>query len=255
MPRVPIQILLLLFTLLSTNHCTKSALELFENHIFEFHKIESLDNEPSLQKGDYVLIRKYDLSFKRGDLIYYKGDDPEGLPNRIYFHRIIGLPGDKISYWYESYNGWDFLRFRTNEKTNELVYQNEILDQDRFDFDLTGREKLEEWIGVRKYYIFGNYANYHQKDEFYSLKQEIILKDKEYFVIGDLRSASFDSRHKGPIKRENIIGKPSFIYFSINWKDNTCREVLNEEATECPTNFGTRLLRSHLRVKNIGSPM
>ena len=45
---------------------------------------------------------------------------------------------------------------------------------------------------------------------------EYILKDDEYFLIGDNRSDSFDSRYFGPVKKEDIVGKANFIIFPFN---------------------------------------
>lgn len=45
---------------------------------------------------------------------------------------------------------------------------------------------------------------------------EYTLKDDEYFLIGDNRSDSFDSRYFGPVKEEDIVGKANFIIFPFN---------------------------------------
>lgn len=45
---------------------------------------------------------------------------------------------------------------------------------------------------------------------------EYTLKDDEYFLIGDNRSDSFDSRYFGPVKKEDIVGKANFIIFPFN---------------------------------------
>lgn len=45
---------------------------------------------------------------------------------------------------------------------------------------------------------------------------EYILKEDEYFLIGDNRSDSLDSRYFGPVKKEDIEGKADFIIFPFN---------------------------------------
>ena len=45
---------------------------------------------------------------------------------------------------------------------------------------------------------------------------EIVLGDDEYFVMGDNREDSLDSRYFGPVKKENIIGNTNFIIFPFN---------------------------------------
>jgi signal peptidase I len=47
---------------------------------------------------------------------------------------------------------------------------------------------------------------------------EIILQEEEYFVLGDNRRGSNDSRNWGPVPEENILGKVWVIYWPLsNW--------------------------------------
>jgi signal peptidase I len=46
-----------------------------------------------------------------------------------------------------------------------------------------------------------------------SMTNEIVLGPDEYFVLGDNSSASLDSRHFGPIRRDSIIGRVNWIYW------------------------------------------
>jgi hypothetical protein len=52
------------------------------------------------------------------------------------------------------------------------------------------------------------------------------LNKDEYFVVGDNRDDSYDSRIHGPIKKHNIKGKYLYTYFSIYWDYSKCHENL-----------------------------
>jgi len=51
---------------------------------------------------------------------------------------------------------------------------------------------------------------YLQNEDFDLGEEKIQLKNDEYFVLGDNRNESFDSRRWGPLKKDRIIGKVSF---------------------------------------------
>lgn len=59
---------------------------------------------------------------------------------------------------------------------------------------------------------------------------EFEIPDGSYMVMGDNRDDSSDSRVWGLVKREDILGKALIIYFSVNWKDNTCRYKMEKDS-------------------------
>lgn len=48
---------------------------------------------PTIEKGEYVLIKVYDKNFQRGDIIVYQYPNK---PEQRFIHRIVGMPGEKI---------------------------------------------------------------------------------------------------------------------------------------------------------------
>lgn len=71
-------------------------------------------------------------------------------------------------------------------------------------------------------YIDGKlFINKREVEDKYSLSKtndfkEIYLKKDEYFVMGDNRSVSADSRMIGPVTKDEIIGKTSFVFFPFS---------------------------------------
>jgi signal peptidase I len=123
---------------------------------------------PNLQTGDYLVI----------DQISYRFHDPQrnevvvfrypNNPNRFYIKRIIGLPGETVEI-----------------QNNQVIIFNEenpdgfILDQDYLTEGVTrGRNEMQE-----------------------------ALSDDEYFVLGDNRESSSDSRIWGALPEDNLIGR------------------------------------------------
>lgn len=171
---------------------------------FEIVSISSSSMFPTLISGDYVLISKLKFDIKRGDIITFKPSDTEP----IYIKRVIGLPGDKIMF-----KGDHLL---VNSVELELVEE-----------QLT--ETLPDELLSRQFYLFsevmGNirYQVLIDKDRPTKDFEELTIGENEYFVAGDNRNYSEDSRFFGSIKKDQIIGIASVTLFNINivfpWED------------------------------------
>lgn len=143
------------------------------------HKVSVIGESmrPGLENGDITIVNRlaYDIRKpKRGDVIAFK---PNGNENSHYYiKRIIGLPGETITY-----------------EEGELYVDGELLEED---YEVT---KILE-LGL--------------------LEDEIELDKDEYFVLGDDRQNSEDSRMEslGNVKRSEIEGKVWFVVSPIrNW--------------------------------------
>lgn len=58
---------------------------------------------------------------------------------------------------------------------------------------------------------------------------DVILQEDEYYVLGDNRIVSYDSRYYGPIKEKDITGKLEVIYSKGQCSDSTCSEIKGQK--------------------------
>lgn len=209
--------------------------------LFEPFYIPSSSMMPVLIPGDFILVKKFSYGLKNP--ITYKTFIKTGKPKRgdisvfqypknikiNFIKRIIGLPGDKIIYnpikkeifIYENYLN---LKKRkkipinySKEKNSEWIL---LLEN--------GKKKIRqktktEWIKNKKYEIMITPKKKEKKINDKNIKllnQEWIVPEKKYFVMGDNRDNSLDSRIWGFVKEEYFIGKANFIWFNFDKKEN-----------------------------------
>lgn len=119
---------------------------------------------PTLENNELLLLKKYDKSYKRFDIIVFKYQDTRLVK------RIIGLPGEHVKY------------------QNKKLYINGKVVAENFDKGETDNFDL-------------NYLEYETIPKGY------------YFVMGDNRQNSTDSRIIGLVKKDIILGKTNFAFF------------------------------------------
>jgi len=144
--------------------------------LFQAFYIPSASMEPTLEKGDRVLVNKisYDLhDVNRGDVIVFELDEedvgPDGIKDLI--KRVVGLPGDVI------------------ESRDGVVYVND--------------RALDE-----PYLAEGTVTGDPQDSRNPAIERQTV-PDGHVFVLGDNRSNSADSRYpyRGPIPIDSIVGR------------------------------------------------
>lgn len=141
-------------------------------------RVDGNSMSKTLVQGDMVLIEKIS-PIRRFDVIIFK------LPNQsIYIKRIIGLPGDTIYY------------------KHDQLYVNDHAVKETFLFN----NKCEDHA------LIPYTTNFTLKD----LTNRTTIPKKSYFVLGDNRRMSKDSRSFGTIKSKYIIGKARCIYYPLH---------------------------------------
>jgi len=148
------------------------------------YRIFSDSMQPTLQKGDYIMIRlRHYRSGKpeRGDLVVIK--NPEN-PSQELLKRVVGLEGEKFEI-----------------KNKRVFINNRPLQEDY-------KTHLDSSVYVRKLYPFDN-----------SIRDNcgpLIVPWGHCFVLGDNRDNSLDSRHWGPVSLKDITAKALYIYLSAD---------------------------------------
>jgi len=180
--------------------------------IFQNFVIPSGSMEKTLLIGDHVVVERENLAppthwapfmhyrdIRRGDIIvFFK---PGELIHLV--KRVVGVPGDHI----HLNHGIVYLNGEPQDeplttKVGDDGNPNDAYNSTRDDFPAHGAPLggPEEWsVDLPT----------HVQD------QDIVVPPGEYFAMGDNRPNSMDSRYWGFVPRENIVGRPMFVYWSF----------------------------------------
>lgn len=165
---------------------------LFVNFVAHPVRVDGRSMYPTLKDGEFgftnvggVLLN----GVERGDIVVVTMEE-EGQKTH-WVKRVIGLPGDTVSC------------------VNDVVYINgKVLDETKY-IDPDYRQSL-----VDKFGYFNKVPNADNTNvvDF----EEVKLKDDEYYVMGDNRPYSKDSRYVGPVKKSQIFAKKMLVLLPIS---------------------------------------
>lgn len=212
-----------LFSLIKTKRTPLTQISEFSSSIFpvlfvvllirsffiEPYKIPSGSMIPTLMIGDFILVDKNIYGYKipltsitlleneepkRGDVVVFKYPENKKIN---YIKRVIALPGDQITYKDKVVfiNGIEYLQTDIEHNFDPI----EIAD---------GTVSFEK--NENKEYLILN-----QKAPTFNFKYTV--PDDSYFVMGDNRDNSNDSRYWGPVPKENLVGKAFYIWMFWNF--------------------------------------
>lgn len=172
--------------------------------IFTFTTVSGDSMQPNIQEGDRLLVT-YPSEYKRFDVVVIKVDgtyDSVSHPD-LYLKRIIGLPGDSIDYVYDEETNTTQL-YVNGKVFNEYFYTpNELSKYPTFNTS----DGLELFDWAEKCYT----GYYPGRDYCETKNGQIVIPEGYYFVLGDNRGVSKDSRNIGLVKEEDIVGKTKYI--------------------------------------------
>jgi signal peptidase I len=179
--------------------------------VVQAFEIPSSSMENTLLIGDHVFVNRIQFSpktswigpilpyreIKRGDIFVFLHPAEPGL---YVVKRVMGLPGDHIHLR-------DGVVYRNGEKLDEpyvIHNPNENYNPYRDNFPAVPPSEMNgvypDWALTMPQHVEGG---------------DIIVPENSYFGMGDNRDVSLDSRYWGFIPKENVIGRPMFIYWSF----------------------------------------
>ena len=178
--------------------------------VVQAFEIPSSSMEQTLLIGDHVFVNRVQFAPKSswvGPLVPYRDVHRQDIvvflspqtPGLYVVKRIIGVPGDKIH-----------LR-------NGVVYRNgQALQENYVDHDDDRPDSYRnDFPSVPPGEDPNIWANWAIDLPQYIQGEDIVVPPDRYFAMGDHRGVSLDSRYWGFIPKENIIGRPMFIYWSF----------------------------------------
>ena len=210
----------------------------FRSSFFEPFRIPSGSMIPTLNIGDFILVNKFSYGFKvpfsdmfsdpiyiaefdspkRYDVVVFKYP-PE--PSVNYIKRIIGLPGDEI------------------ELVNKTIFINgQVVSSDLDSTEATlSFAKNFDSIPVKFYKLKNDKQHFYIQNSIKETPADTIPKftvpEEHYFVMGDNRDFSADSRYWGFVPMANIKGKAVLVWMSLTLP------FMDDEFSFSPSRIGT----------------
>jgi len=191
--------------------------------IVQHFEIPSRSMEKTLLVGDHVFVDRLTPAGKgamswlfpyrdlhRGDTAVFM--TPDANEKGLYLvKRIIGVPGDHI----RLHNG--------------LVYLNGVAQNERYVTVRDGdhREYRDEFPKAIYEEIGSMAPGWFPTLQRSIQNGEVVVPPDHYFAMGDSRDNSKDSRYFGFVPKENVIGRPLFIFWSFNVpEENTVQKPI-----------------------------
>jgi signal peptidase I len=176
--------------------------------VLQNFEIPSGSMEDTLLVGDHVFVNREQFApptrwlgpllpyrdIHRDDIAVFFSPEQQGL---FLVKRIIGIPGDRIHLR-------DGMVYRNGERISEPFAQHKLGNFDPYRDNFPAVPALEirneKWKQELPSHIEG---------------EDVVVPPDSYFAMGDNRDNSYDSRFWGFVPRQNIIGRPMFIYWSF----------------------------------------
>ena len=199
---------------------------LLRSFLFEPFKIPSGSMIPTLLINDLILVNKFHYGVRlpvintkvfdnhspqRGDVMVFRYPPK---PSLDYIKRVVGIPGDEVAYLNK--------KLTLNGKPVPKVALPDFFDQDAMRY----AKQFQEAAGEKKYDILNDddrpafvpgADDFKFKENCRYSSEGVVCKVPEghYFMMGDNRDNSLDSRYWGFVPEKNIVGKAFFVWMNF----------------------------------------
>jgi signal peptidase I len=201
--------------------------------ILQAFKIPTGSMETTLLIGDHLLVNKFVFAspkgwlarllpyreIRRGDIVVFKfpPSEDQSQSGEHFVKRVVGLPGDHVRIQHRKVivNGQPY---------DEPFVRHTYLDQLRPGDDFPPADDA---------YMSGATTRWTLDMQNYVRNGELTVPPGRYFVMGDNREQSWDSRFWGFVPRELITGRPLIIYWSYETsRDEYARNSLSDRLAQ-----------------------
>jgi len=193
---------------------------ILRSFIVEPFRIPSGSMMPTLLVGDFILVNKFDYGIrlpvlntkiinigepKRGDVVVFRYPND---PSTDYIKRVVGLPGDHITYTKDKKV---FVNGKELKQTEQTIYEGIGSGIGESGDHL----KFENLLGVKHNILINDDVPFRPINHDGKFVASIEVPPHHYFVMGDNRDNSNDSRFWGFVPEENLVGKAFMVW--MNW--------------------------------------
>jgi signal peptidase I len=177
--------------------------------VVQAFQIPSESMEKTLLIGDYLLVDKahYGHSSLWNWLLPYRPIQPQDIivfrypvnPRQHFVKRVVAVPGDHV------------------RLVNKHVYVNGVRQHDGYaTFNWAWRDRFRDNFPDGGFYGDRISEKWFLQAQRLMDDGELVVPEGSYFVLGDNRDDSYDSRYWGFVPEENVVGRPLLIYWSID---------------------------------------